>query len=70
MSFDKKDGCINTVIIGNLLFSEVLFINEPGKAEFEKIKDSIKEYEFRNSCELEDNIELFPCYIGVMKKRL
>lgn len=70
MSFDKKDGCINTVIIGNLLFSEVLFINEPGKAEFEKIKDSIKEYEFRNSCELEDNIKLFPYYIGVMKKRL
>lgn len=70
MSFDKKDRCINTVIIGNLLFSEVLFINEPGKAEFEKIKDSIKEYEFRNSCELEDNIKLFPCYIGVKKKRL
>lgn len=70
VSFNKKDGCINTVIIGNLFFSEVLFINEPGKAEIEKIKDSIKEYEFRHSCELEDDIELFPYYIGVMKKRL
>lgn len=69
VSFNRQSKSLTTIILGNPLFSEVLYIDEPEKSDLAKIETIIKNVEKANGVEIGENVTFIPHMIGMLQRK-